>query len=276
MKTIITQNTDGYDIIIAFGNADAFIDPIATGKVVNKILQENPSETLKQIAAIKQEMLGYAVEGKQAMKNAKASARAGNKSETDNHYATWKAKNDQIKECQERLKPLASAFMKERGQAMKDNAIYFTTPAGEYIVTDAEAEAAKTAKEAAAAEGKLVDKDLKIIENNKGVVYWKKVDNKWNRSECLKIGEKIPKGVIVETDLSEEQKVEVIEQLEAERISKLSKSARAKELEQVQAGLRQQAINMRSALEIDGDKAALTKAQEWLVDELGKAEIKYA
>ena len=42
------------------------------------------------------------------------------------------------------------------------------------------------------------------------------------------------------------------------------------------SGLKQQAINYRSGLEIDGAKDALEQAQKWLETESAKIEKKYA
>jgi hypothetical protein len=271
MKTIITQNIDGYDVVIDLDNADKIIDPETTKVIVDKEITK--TEIYKNIEQIKNQMQVYANQAYQAIGNAK---KAKNKSDIDKFSLEWRDRNAQVKELQVSLKPLAVQFESEYRSLMKKHAIYFNPAPYEEIITDEQAETIKALMIEATQEGCVVDKTGTKIADNRGKVYFKNTKGIWTRQEISKLGDTPLKGSIELKDLTSEQQVEISKQVEAERISGMTSNNKSVELENIIAGLKQQAISMRSGLEIDGDSKALVKAQEWLADEIGKAEVKYA
>jgi hypothetical protein len=269
MKTIITKSLDGYDIIIGFGDADAIIDPQATRRVVDKEIIK--TETWKKIEQIKKQMQVYANQALQAKINC---SKSKSKSDADKFYAEFLKRRNDMVELESELKPLAIQIDIEYRSMILKHAIHFTPTAGEYIVSDAEADIAIQKKDEADKIGMLLDKNLKQVADNRGIIYWQKSD-KWYKSEIRKIGEVPSKNMIAESDLTGSQTLEIKDQLEKERIAAMGTASKNIELQAVISVLKQEAVNMRSVLEIEGDKAALVKVQDWLAEKTLEAEIKY-
>jgi hypothetical protein len=252
MKTIITKPLDGYDIIIGFGNANAIIDPQATRRVVDKEIIK--TESWKKIEQIKKQMLVYANQALQAKINC---SKSKSKSDVEKFYAEFLKRRNDMVELESELKPLAIQIDIEYRSMILKHAIHFTPTAGEYIVSDAEADIAIQKKDEADKIGMLLDKNLKQVADNRGIIYWQKSD-KWYKS-----------------DLTGSQTLEIKDQLEKERIAAMGTASKNIELQAVISVLKQEAVNMRSVLEIEGDKAALVKVQDWLAEKTLEAEIKY-
>ncbi|MGD9157310.1 MAG: hypothetical protein PVG39_02795 [Desulfobacteraceae bacterium] len=273
MKTIIIQNIDGYDVITSLSEAGGFIDPVETRKAIESKIKE--TETVKRVEAIHKQMNDLARQGTKLKSEVKELLKLGKKNEANQAYQKSNEKYAEMKAFEPELKSLFLKMKEEYKELMISNAVYFQPKPGEEFVEDVEAEEIKALLAEAIPNGQLVTKDKKKIVDNRGKEYWQKSAGKWHQSWIDKIGLKPNEAMIYINDLTESQRKEISLQLETERISKMSKADKAKEKEQRESGLRNQAVQMRNELEISNDKDALKKAQEWLAAELTKLDEVY-
>ncbi len=161
---------------------------------------------------------------------------------------------------------------------IKENAIYFTPKKGEYIISDndcnnlIETEIEKYHKLSI----KIVNNkvEIKTISDYSKYVIWKKTDNRWNQINVA-INNNLPVGSIIDINLTEEQKNEIIEQTEIDRISVLSQSEKDIEKQKKIILLSYEAVNMRSVLEIQDDPEPLQKSKAWYNEQVAIIETKY-
>jgi hypothetical protein len=273
MKTIITQNIDGYDVITALSDAAGFINPIETKRAIESKIKE--TETVKRVEAIHKQMNDLARQGTKLKSEVKELLKLGKKNEANQAYQKSNEKYAEMKAFEPELKSLFLKMKEEYRELMISNAVYFQPKPGEEFVEDTEAEEIKTLLAEVIPAGQLVTKDKKKVPDNRGCRYWKKSGSAWEMSEIYKLGDEPKSGLIAEFNLSESQRAEISSQLETERISKMSKADKKVEKDNKELGLRAQAVQMRNELEISGDKDALKKAQEWLAAELNKLDEVY-
>lgn len=276
MKTKITQNIDGYDIIIGIGEAQ--IDGVATDKVTIPLLKdtaeyiavEKAKNELSVAAGERYKAAGECNKIQTGILFAKdEETKKQLKFELQKMSLLYQQKAITQKEKEEALKPLAQPLMAKRKELFMANSVYFQPKEGETIITSDEATAIETAMISATENNCYVDINLKEICDNRGKTAWSKSGGTWSSRSITKLGDEIKSGEITEIN------DEIIAQLESERISKLS--AKEKEAEKTAAinSLGSQAAFMRSTLEIQGDSKALEKSKEWYNAEVEKINLKY-
>lgn len=268
MKTRITQNIDGYDIIIGIG--DAQIDGVATLPVMTTALKE--TDEYKAVEVKKQELSVVLNSAAAAMKNARNSKTQADK---NGFVKEYQAALENSKAIESELKELITPLQAKQKELILKHAVYFQPKQGESLITDDEATAIETAMISATENNCYVDINLKEICDNRGKTAWRKISGKWAKRDISILGDDLKAGEILQSDLSESEQLEITEQLENERISKLS--AKEKEAEKTAAtnSLGSQAAFMRSTLEIQGDSKALEKSKEWYNAEVEKINVKY-
>lgn len=282
MKTRITQNIDGYDIIIGIGEAQ--IDGVATDRIIIPMLKEtaeymaveNAKAELSKAATeryMAQKECGKINAGIYAAKDENIKKQL--KLELQKASLVYQQKAIEQKEKEEALKPLAMPLIEKKKELFMANPVYFHPKQGESLITDDEATAIETAMISATENNCYVDINLKEICDNRGKTAWRKISGKWAKRDISILGDDLKAGEILQSDLSESEQLEITEQLENERISKLS--AKEKEAEKTAAtnSLGSQAAFMRSTLEIQGDSKALEKSKEWYNAEVEKINVKY-
>ncbi len=269
MKTIKTQEIDGYKIITNLYDAGGLIDPEATKKIVFKEMEK---ETVwKDIDKLKSQMSTYAHQALQAKRNMKD---AKTKPEQKKFYDEFIKYQNEMKNLETDLKPLAVHLKEKFKEKMLEHAVYFNVKPNEEIITDEEGIEIKQAMIDATTEGKLLDRNLEKLSDLRGREYWVK-NKKWIKTVIIRIGENPPTGSIETKDLTIEQKQEITDQLEAERIASLTTIEKTAELANAIQVLAGRAAMMRSELEIQGDPDALKKSQDWYEAEKVIVEAKY-
>jgi hypothetical protein len=208
----------------------------------------------------------------QAKKNSKGAA---TDQEKRRFWDEFKLREGQARELEAELLPLFNDLKKEYAVLMVEKAVHFIPPEGEKIVSDAEADACAVKLQEAEAAGKRLDAGLNRVDDYRGNKYWKKSD-KWTLAEITRLGDKPASGAILESELTASQQAEITEQIERERIAKLSTAARIAERGNVLSALVGRAAAMRSELEILGDSQALKKSQDWLKAETDAVNVKYS
>lgn len=262
MKTRITQNIDGYDIIVGIGEAQ--IDGVATLPIVNEALKL--TNEYKSVEAKKQELSVLINMTAQAMKNARDSK---TQSDKNKYVAEYQQNLEKQKLVEADLKLLVSPLQIKQQELVLKHAVYFTPKEGESIITDDEAVKIETAMNEATTNNKYLDINLKEICDNRGKTAWIKSGGKWSSRDISKIGDEIKSGEITEIN------AEISEQLESERMAKLTTAQKEAEKTAIISGLASRANAMRGELEIQGDSKALVKSQDWYKAEVEKVNLRY-
>ena len=262
MKTKITQNIDGYDIIIGIGEAQ--IDGVKTIPIATEYLKQ--TDEYKAVEAKKQELSVILNGAAQALKNARNSK---TQSEKNGYVTEYQQALEKSKVIESELKELIAPLQAKQQELILKHAVYFQPKQGEFIITPEEAELIENAMITATGNNCYVDINLKEICDNRGKTAWLKSSGKWSKREITKIGDELKPGEITEIN------DEIIAQLEAERIAGLTTAQKAEEKARKIEGLLLQSIQMKAGLEIQGDKDALKKSQDWYNAEVSKIEALY-
>lgn len=119
--------------------------------------------------------------------------------------------------------------------------------------------------------------DGEIINDYRGVTYHFKTDGVWGKRTIAVLEEFPGETEIADADLTDEQRAEINEQQETERIDGLSAEDKTAEFTARDEGLLGQAVVMRSGLEIQGATiaAAKTQATAWYDSAVADLKIKY-
>ncbi len=269
MKTKITQLTDGYEIIIGIGEAQ--IDPVQTNPVMiqNLIL----TDEYKAVEAKKKEMTPICAQILQLKKDHKSATNISDKNKISFEY---QKKNEELLILESELKDLAIPLIDKQRELVVKHAVYFQPKEGESIISDEDAEIINTKMSEAADKGMWLDVNLKEICDYRAQTAWSLSGGKWQKREITKLGENLNVSEKLQKDLTEKDQAEISEQLELERIAKLSASHKSAEKEIIISGLAKQAADMKAALEIQGDSKALVKSQGWYGVEVEKVNLKYS
>ena len=274
MKTLRYKEIDGYNVVIGITDAETMIDYEATRQIVAKKIVD--TDVSKNIEAIKSKMINVAyqqTQAKQAVKNSKT------KEERQVHWDELKKREDEFKALEKEMLPLANQLKKEYSEMILNNAVYFPLREiegqGEIFVDDLNAETIADLMRDNI--NSVIDIDGNIIANYVGRVYWTKSGDTWTRQEITKLGVGPVSGGILERDLSDVQRSEIAEQLEIERVAKLTNAQKATESAQAIESAAAQADVMRGKLIIQGvkDADALSQAQAWYNEQVAVIEEKY-
>lgn len=269
MKTKITQNLDGYKIIIGIGSAE--IDGEATRPIVNEKIID--TDEFKAVKSKHDDIHIQYVARREALANYKSA-----KTQSDKQKYTYEYQKavEEIKRLEDELKPLAVELKNKHVAMMHEHAVYFNY-VNASVITDEEAEIISNAMANAEKAGKHLDADLNLICDNRGLQVFKKSD-KWYSRLITKIGDEPGKGEIISTDLTAEQIEEIKTQEKIEAVAKLSPSEKQAEYNKAVSILQEQAALKKSGLVISGIKEsdATTQAGEWYQAELKKLNLIYA
>lgn len=258
MNTVITKEIDGYNIIVGIGQAQ--IDPVETKKAMVKKCENTPEK--KEVERLYNEM-GMLTKAKRDSYLAYMEAHRNKDSKKIIQFETeLKTRDKQIEEIKPVMIEAIQAMKAKEREIWLDNVVYFTPRAGEKLITDKEQVDIMAALKTVDEKKAFISEDLKEIPDHRGVFYVKD----GQLIGITKLGE-VPDGKLTKDCTPEE--------LEEIRISGLTQDGKAAEYEQAQQGLLAQASQMRSGLEIEGDKNALKKSQDFYNKELKKIQNKY-
>lgn len=270
MKTIITKKIDDFDVVVAVGNADGFVDAEATKKKVIPVLAD--TEVYKKIDDIKKQMQTYVNYAQQAKQRYKVARSKTDKDKLWNEYVKYR---NLATELQEPLKPLAVELQEKQKELLIEHAEYFVLRGNEHYITDIEGKEFGELIVEAVQAGEVVTKDKEKIVDNRGRKFWIKSSGTWINSEITKLGDVPTSGAIEEKDLLDEQTQEISEQLETKRIANLTTAQKKIEKDLKIINLITRAGQMKSELEVQGDAEALSKSQNWLSEETAKLDMIY-
>jgi len=273
MKTVLFKEVNGYKIIKGFSKLT--IDPVATKKNIANLYKDTEhgkrfailTHQLKvlneAITSINPRIPGIQNDIEISLKNLGLSQK-----EIDQVIIYQNEQKEIIRELNELL---VSKREKEK-QLIKENPVYFEPTDCEIIKTDSEIEILKSIK---IEENQEIDVDGNIIPNFTGIDFWVKNDQ-WEKVS-YDFGEEKAVDAKNYSDLTDEEKQEIIEQFETERISALNQIDKENERQKLVDQLATQAALKRSGLEIQGESPedAFFQSQQWYNEELIKIEERY-
>jgi hypothetical protein len=273
MKTVIYQNTDGYDIVRGFG--DAALDPVATNqRIADDLMASDEAKT----RAVKHAQIEGAYVRVRAASQASANAHAVGDRATEQAQAKIAA--EFVAEAEKLMAdlPAMNKALDSRRQALiQERGVYFTPGGGQHgnecLCTDAQVAQWRALEKP----GYAVSLGLDQIPDNCGVRFWTNSKGKWSGKEITKLGETVPEDAILDADLSDTQKAEIGAQLEVERVKGLSPEAKIAEATVMRNSALASAQNTQAQAVIKGkgQAEAVTDAQAEYAAALEQINEKY-
>jgi hypothetical protein len=259
MNTVITKNIDGYQIV--FGFSQLAIDPEGTKAKVRELAEQTPEHAalldkkneLIKICKKKNKIIGEISSGK------------GGKKKLDELAKVEAEQSEIVRECNEKTGELFETTKKIR----ENNLEYFGPTRGEYEVDDKSLALIQKQLDALQP-GYLLEYEGGQIPNNRGQKYCLKKGGRWEIKTIEKLGETIPKKAKAPADLEPDEIAAINKQLKIEQVEGLSarqkKLMKQREIESIE----EQAVTMRSKLEIKGENAAqaLDTVRQWTADQI--------
>jgi len=262
MQTVLFREINGYKIIIGYRKLS--IDLIETQKTIKKLMAKD--EDVKRIKDLNRQIN---ILNKQIQEIRKKGYIKDRQEEKQfNNYL------EQKKDCLEEISNLEKNNKIKIDKLIIEKAVYFEPAKNEIIKTDKEIETLKGISNNLK-KRQLMDIDGKIIDNWTGINYFLKKD-KWIAYECL-LGE-VPKiGSKIYQDLTDEEKNEIGEQNEKDRIDLLGPKEKKNEKKIAIDSAAIIAANKKASLEIQGIKStkAFNEAQKWYKEQVEIIEKKY-
>lgn len=127
---------------------------------------------------------------------------------------------------QEKVREKQTAMLAKNRELTLKNAVYFTPKQSEEIIEEAEAIELRDKLTALPANKKLLRNGTEIDDLRNAEYYMQNENGVWNKGVIEKLGETIPAGGILKTDLTIEQQTEISRQAEESRIDALTDSER--------------------------------------------------
>jgi len=171
------------------------------------------------------------------------------------HAATLRRAVSELVKAEEPVTP--SAISSE----MQKNPVYFDVVKGHENVTDEDADEISVKLQALSKFEKLTIGGL-IVSDFRGRRWFVYRCGRWQPGQILKIGELLPEGAIWGEDLTPEQRSQIHNQEDSDRIEGLGEEERELEANAAIRSAMGDAVRMRSELEIMGDPGALEKSKE--------------
>ena len=272
MKTIFHANIDGFEIVLGFGEAFGFIDPVATAIKIAPLIKDLDEQ--KQMTALNAQINTVRQEAGQAFGLADAARQRGDKATLTRQNAEYQAKLSEIAELEKQLPDRVRTFEAARARITEENAAYTHPPQGEDLIDDAQAQK-MVEKHATRGEGRQLLMTGEYVTDLRGRDFWMRANKRWQHMVIDKLDEEMPSGALVQDQLTDVQRSEIEIQIETDRVEALTPEECTEEVERVKAAALAQAAQKRSELEISGDKKALEKSQAAYQDALAEIEEKY-
>ena len=252
-KTVLYQVIDGHKIVTGFDRPT--VDAVATNAIVSEAKKD--TDEYQAAEAKKAEYAEAVNELSTLQKKYKKGAKISREDQE-----LWNHALGKMSVRQDELRPLARDLDNKIVALRREHAVYFEPRAGEVVRDASEVDKLIQAiqdKE----DGTVIDLDGGEVYDNRGVIFFRKSDGKWGRTQIVKLGDKIPGDAVTEPD--EKQRGEI----ERDRVAGLPSDKKASEKKDAMDTAFLSASGMRGELEIKSDSDALKKSQDWY-----KAEVK--
>jgi hypothetical protein len=256
MKTIITKKIDGYTVVKGIDRPT--IDAVTTRVKIDESLIKDP----------------LVLEIAQKCSQAEIIAKKWNKSRKKRRLAAQtQTLDEQFTAICLEISKLKKQVDEKRFQMSKEEPIYFDPKPGEIIVTDEEAaEYVQLIRDAHRA---VVLLEKKYALDYRGLNYWHKKDGRWDNFTVEKLGETPPDYYYTRATLTDEMVSEIRQQVKDDQISEMDPEQKKRSKEKDEEIAAEQAVFLRSKLEIKGDPDPMGGSRDWYKQELERIEDRY-
>jgi hypothetical protein len=269
-STVLTEKIGGFIIVKGFDRP--VIEPFETRKKVE--IEIKKTDEWKAFDAKKKAIENECKMAAQARKSKALARKNKNVADVEKYHADDLMRTKNAENLMAEMGPIKKAMQKKHKELMNSQAVYFSPRPGEEIIEPTEV-FTLSEKVKALKSNEVLLRDGTVKPDFVGKSYWKKGASGWAKNTITEIGKKIPTGGKLPEDLTGDEQTEISEQLNLERIGKLSISDKESEKLGVIDGLAGQAATMKSKLEIQSDSQALQKSQDWYNAEVLKIEEVY-
>jgi hypothetical protein len=250
-KTVLFKEMNGHKIIA--GIDKPVIDNVETNKVILGYKDEAGKDVPGLIHATDE---WKALEAKKA--EYAAAVAAHNEAVAKKDKDAYDSAVAGMKVKQEELVPISKEAAEKIEALRLENAVYCHPKAGEVIVDASEADELFERIQGRPPHT-LVGLDGSLVSDNRRAVFYRKASGKWQKTTVTEVGVEIPKDAVLEDNVTDKQRGEI----ERDRVQALPEAVRKEEKQKALATALEKASSMRSGLEIEGDKDALKKSQDW-------------
>jgi len=273
-RTVITEMIDGHQVIKGFDRP--CIDPVETRKATEIAMETDPLMDQKedlitqkealfsQMAPLMEQLIEFYRKGELNPPTPAA----------EQIQEDLSALDQQIGDLAVQINALIAQIEARYKVVKAENLVYFDPKPGEEIIAEEEFNTLKAAKEALG-DNQAICRDQTVIPDFRGLKYWVKEIDDWNYGVISKIGIEPPGNYKKISDLTEQDKTEIAEQLEEERILNMTAEAREAEKENKLTMLLLHA-NAKKEFECEAeDQPCIDAVQNWYNTEKAAIEAKY-
>jgi hypothetical protein len=267
-KSAYYKTIDGYDIVTAI--QEAVIDPAATTEAAEPLIGALPETAQANAIILKIQAQQAAMRDEDA--KAAAKKQADPNADTSAEEARWNQAKANVQVEEQNLRAVLEAIEAAKPGLYGNAGVYFPPREGEKHLNPAE-EAGLTDKWAALQKHEALTLTGEIIPDWRSTEYHIKTGGVWVKTKVEHIGEDLPEGAILPDDLTAEQRAEIAEQQEAERVAGLTPEQKAAEKQARLDAAADEAdkLSRRAAIQgTDFDTAA------WYAERQDEIEEKYA
>lgn len=250
-KTVLYSDIDGYQIVKGF--AEATVDPV---KTLNGIADKITSlDELARVNSCKAKIAAQLTAAQNYYNLASVAIKAGNTTQATSYQKQYEAAEAQIAVYEEELATLMSAYESAKMALYEANPVYSQPGPGEAIIDDSTYTALQAAFDALAAHHELTIAGASVVDYS-GETYWLKTDREWSSTVISALGVSLPDGAVLAADLTDDQRTEIVDQIETARIAALSEADKLTEAESAQAAAKTAAAAAYNEGLIEGKDAA--------------------
>ena len=261
MKTMITKEVDGQSIVLGFANAS--FDPMTTrAKVIEQLKQSDEVKTHHETCLL----IGEKTKEHMLLLGKKKKTKAD-----EEKLAELKAEVDEL---QHTLQDDFQAIDDKSKELHIQNTTYFEPKIGEEIIGEEEDGLVEAFSKLE--HDQLLKADGTIIPNHKGKKYFVKKSGVWEEEDIASIGVEPSAGAKSADKLTADERHEIIEGKEKQRVKKLTPEDKSKEKESRLQSLLVEAAHRKIQLEVSGEEDSLKKSQDWYNEKKSELEQKYA
>jgi len=270
-RTVIMQEIDGIEVIRGFDRP--CVDPVETRKKTEAAIEADPiMEEKKNLADKRDKLLKKMAPKMQALI---AHDKKGNieSPEAKKLIVELQTIDLEVGDLVIQIKDLIKR-LKDRYSALKaENLVYFEPKIGEEVIEDDEYNDLMEAFKNMGPNHRL-KRDKKTVHDFRGLKYWIKENGEWNPREIKKLNEKPPAGWKKSEELTDQDKDEIRQQIEEERIYNLSPDARENEKSKVIDRLK---LTAQAKITFDAkeDQEKIDQVHAWLEEQKAIVEAKY-
>jgi DNA-directed RNA polymerase subunit F len=270
MTYLQTVEIDGLKIVRSFDAPP--VDPQRTKKIVNELMtQTEEFKAIKSAGADMREL--YVKRSEQMSRLAKFERGKTGAAEIKALKNSLMQIAREVEDVSAKIAGLQPA-MKKKYEKIYENHLVRSAISGCEEVGD---EIVKTLSEKLSklVNGQYLTTDGDVVEDNRGKEYFHRDGGEWHEIKIERLGQKVPNGALLASELTSGDKVEIIEQRQRKVVSAMPDSERLKDKSRATEKAIMDAAIMKSGYEIEGRDDPGGDARAWLESRKKEIEALY-